>query len=791
MRCSIAAVLLCLLPLLAHSCDPDTAGALAGLQGIPGDCPSGLSALAGYMGSTTDAICHWKVSDLQTGANSGWTPSAPSNATLTVLCPTSCCSAQTTSGCLPDTPDVFAGMSGMLGDCASGLSALAGYQGSTTEAVCQWKVSDLQDGANSGWTPSVPSNATLAELCATSCCPTQNTSSTAQNTQSGSAAPSNCPPDTPQAFVGLPGIPVDCAGALAMMALYMNATVDQYCNWASIGAVRAGFANESITWNPPFPRTALLAQMCPSTCCRPPSPKIPAGIAAMRRCCTGLHLKIGLPPYSTPPIVSYTDSRFSGFLVALIDALAAEMGFDYEFIADTLGENFWKTAGPPGVISPEFQGAGGTIDLALMPGNMLSSACHGGLYASENEDVCLLNYMSQTSYEPYMLLTTPFYTGRFSGLVKVSSEPVGPWRLFEPFSFDVWMALAVVIVGTAIFMVVIDHLWPSTDTKGKVKFSAPAEIEGLAKVLYHTSAACLGGEDYEWMTWPARLLRLSLLLCVLVLVSTYTANLASFFTKPTIIVHGPKQMNELPNNRVCVPHRYLYRWLVEDFLLNGDIDYLPGTETDPVSRETGYRMEPTLIQRGTQYCLESIAAGTSQIFVGDRNVLHLLHLENCDTTAEANFLSISSLDYTFITNGHTSLGQELAVNFSKAIALFRQQRAYQQLEAQYFQAGSACPDVEHSELAPVSFHQLGGLFFLVSALAGSAMLLAILRAPYLRCQASRSIVRGDEDESYAHATEGEMLRELLRKVSNLEGRDEQKAHDGPGARDQLEPYSYV
>ena len=39
----------------------------------------------------------------------------------------------------------------------------------------------------------------------------------------------------------------------------------------------------------------------------------------------------------------------------------------------------------------------------------------------------------------------------------------------------------------------------------------------------------MAGDDYEWgSTWPLRLLRTGLLLFVIVLASTYTANLASF-----------------------------------------------------------------------------------------------------------------------------------------------------------------------------------------------------------------------------------------------------------------------
>jgi hypothetical protein len=69
-----------------------------------------------------------------------------------------------------------------------------------------------------------------------------------------------------------------------------------------------------------------------------------------------------------------------------------------------------------------------------------------------------------------------------------------------------------------------------------------AGLKKVPKALYHAFAGLLGGEDYEWMTWPARILRLGVLFFCLIINSTYTANLASFFTKQGFTIHGPKGM---------------------------------------------------------------------------------------------------------------------------------------------------------------------------------------------------------------------------------------------------------
>ena len=40
--------------------------------------------------------------------------------------------------------------------------------------------------------------------------------------------------------------------------------------------------------------------------------------------------------------------------------------------------------------------------------------------------------------------------------------------------------------------------------------------------VYHMLCALLAGEDYEWLTWPLRIIRVGLLLVVLIVNATYT-----------------------------------------------------------------------------------------------------------------------------------------------------------------------------------------------------------------------------------------------------------------------------
>ena len=43
-----------------------------------------------------------------------------------------------------------------------------------------------------------------------------------------------------------------------------------------------------------------------------------------------------------------------------------------------------------------------------------------------------------------------------------------------------------------------------------------------------------------------------------ILTSTYTANLASFFTKSGLTLHGPTDISSLATSSVCVPHAQMH-----------------------------------------------------------------------------------------------------------------------------------------------------------------------------------------------------------------------------------------
>jgi hypothetical protein len=202
----------------------------------------------------------------------------------------------------------------------------------------------------------------------------------------------------------------------------------------------------------------------------------------------------------------------------------------------------------------------------------------------------------------------PLYRSSGSFLTLKTAASSNAWSLFDPFDGDLWVASLFAFLATGIIIFGMDSLLAShaslelAAAKAKAKLATDAETRrdgtstsasgdgdasrpltlterngggcgggngadaGLsggslvesarncAYCVYHALAMLLGGEEYEWQSASSKLLRLGTLFLVLILGSTYTANLAAFFTRPAYVIHGPKTLADLRDAHVCIPY---------------------------------------------------------------------------------------------------------------------------------------------------------------------------------------------------------------------------------------------
>ena len=116
-------------------------------------------------------------------------------------------------------------------------------------------------------------------------------------------------------------------------------------------------------------------------------------------------------------------------------------------------------------------------------------------------------------------------------------------QVFAPFETELWLTL----LGTVILGALIKS-W----TKRIIESSE--SLSGFATNVHYTALAFLGGggDEGDYEIYPGlRIYQLGLFFLVLIVTSSYTANLASFLTRPSTMTVGPTTMNELKDAKVC------------------------------------------------------------------------------------------------------------------------------------------------------------------------------------------------------------------------------------------------
>ncbi|CAK0904899.1 unnamed protein product [Prorocentrum cordatum] len=416
-----------------------------------------------------------------------------------------------------------------------------------------------------------------------------------------------------------------------------------------------------------------------------------------------------IDPYFSYEAVYSADGNYShewdGYLPSVVDMLSQEMGFSYEFVSDWYDPiaSFW---------TPLVSGAADVVMVAL------------------SERIAHLSIVGDS-----VAISQPFFSSDNTALVLKTKKDMGLWRLFEPFTPSLWIAVAcnVFLVGMTINL--LEGL-----SSGRLKGAITPDA--VAQSHYHAWIALLGGEDYEWVSWPGRCLRLGLLFLVLIVISTYTANLAAFFTTPVYDVHGPTDLESLKSAVACTiwPNDYhAFKDFASDVIYP---DYnLPNNEKK-------------------QWCHDALKDGRAQVWFDDNAAQNAYLLKHCSDLSLVPAISLKPMNVGFAMN---VTSRALVSKMSAALVHLEQQPPIKNLQQDLFGWGRVCPTAVETDTStvPVSFESLGGAFLI----SGSLGLLAILVS---LASCARKTYTGEKVQENRTATEGEMLRSLLRKVGDLE-----------------------
>jgi len=166
---------------------------------------------------------------------------------------------------------------------------------------------------------------------------------------------------------------------------------------------------------------------------------------------------------------------------------------------------------------------------------------------------------SITSEYNDIITSQAIYTQWYVGMVKKTVTSSDMFLIFSPFTFRLWMFILATVAfgGVVLYLLIII----SRDEK--------PNVVDYFYYLYHVAASILGGDEYEFYNDPpvGRLFRLSILFFVVVIVSTYTANLAAILSQSNYSYGGPTTLEDLQSSVACfrIP-RTPGEWIVPRFV---------------------------------------------------------------------------------------------------------------------------------------------------------------------------------------------------------------------------------
>ena len=409
---------------------------------------------------------------------------------------------------------------------------------------------------------------------------------------------------------------------------------------------------------------------------------------------TGVTLRIGVIESAPFTVVSGAidptvdnSSKLSGYVPDLIERLRNRMGFTPEIL-----------------LAPPNQSYAGMIE-----------AVAKGVY-----DIVVADLTVTAGRRDTVAFSTPIFDNALRLIVR--KKPVVDLDLFsylKPYTFGLWMAMLAVIVYAALLVYLFERKDNDALHKGN-------PLSSFCMSTWYTLGNLMGyGADFTAVTAAGRLLTIGLYLMSLVLVATYTANLASDLTlsKTRNIISG---LDDVKNGKIP-----FYRIGIrvgtagEDFYL----------------REISNGIRNFYPLKSRQDLYNSLLSGVIDVSLMDIGVAeYMTNNIYCNLTLVGADFDKST--FAIATPKQWLYGQDLDVN----ILALRESGALDELKSKWFQINN-CQDLNEASTS-IGINALSGLFLTFGIITVLSLLLfvwqkrcVIKRALCKRCRRETFVIR--------------------------------------------------
>lgn len=304
----------------------------------------------------------------------------------------------------------------------------------------------------------------------------------------------------------------------------------------------------------------------------------------------------------------------------------------------------------------------------------------------------------------------------------------------------------------------------SDDGKKKKK-----TIKRLARTtfrsVYHVFAAVLGAEspDFEYemvsASFLGKVFRLGLLFLVLMIGATYTANLASCFIRTGTEYHGPQNLAELKESKVCILNTITTATV---------LPFVGKAVPNPLTVEQ--QANQTLNEAWTH---EALINGDCDAIVRPRAYNYATPGLECDRMYVIPGLTFSPFQYYQFMSGETPEDRRYARKAAGHMARILQTREYQEAYNKAFQPVGQCGTTDSADadgLFVIQLENFVGVFMIYGSVC--AFVIAGSLFQFLNTARKKNAKKTKEDQTETalqHETEETLQDETGRGWEEGEG----------------------
>ncbi|XP_075156258.1 ionotropic receptor 8a isoform X1 [Haematobia irritans] len=440
-------------------------------------------------------------------------------------------------------------------------------------------------------------------------------------------------------------------------------------------------------------------------------------------------------PYTDELLLdSYGQPIWEGFCIDMIQTLSEKMNFDYEIVAPTSGK-----FGRRDPVTNEWDGLVGDL-------------------VRGETDFVVAAFKMYSEREEYIDFLAPYFEQ--TGITIVMRKPVKKTSLFKFMTvlrFEVWMSIVGALVSTAIVIWLLDTYSPYSARNNKKAYPYPCREFTLRESFWFalTSFTPQGGGEAP-KAISARILVAAYWLFVVLMLATFTANLAAFLTveRMQTPVQSLDQLARQSRINYTVVHesdahhyfinmdfaeKTLYR-MWKELALNATRDFHKFRVWDyPIKEQYGR----ILIAINSSMPVKDAEEGFRKVnerenadyaFIHDSSEIKYEITRNCNLTEVGEVFA--EQPYAVAVQQGSHLGDPI----SFAILELQKDRYFEELKAKYWNRSKAnCPLSEEEQ--GITLESLGGVFIATFCGLGLAMIALVIEVFYNKRKFKASNIR--------------------------------------------------